>query len=191
LISIAAAGNTSDARLIKACRAGDQRAWATLVDRYKRLIYSIPFRYHFSPEDCADVFQAVCLELFSELDEIRSPDALRSWLMTVTSRKCQEWIERYSLPPQSESAEAVEQVTEPGRNIAEILHEAARDQDIREAIDQLQPRCQELIRLLFFSQPPQPYDAIAQRLGLATGSIGFIRGRCLQRLKNLLEERGL
>jgi RNA polymerase sigma factor (sigma-70 family) len=137
------------------------------------------------------VFQAVCLELFSALDEIREPEALRSWLMTVTSRKCQEWIQRYALSSPPGSAEAIEQLTEPGRNIAEILHEAARDQDIREAIDQLQPRCQELIRLLFYSQPPPPYEAIAQRLGLATGSVGFIRARCLQRLKNLLEKRGL
>ena len=27
-------------------------------------------------------------------------------------------------------------------------------------------------------------------LGLATGSIGFIRGRCLKRLKKLLEQKG-
>jgi len=122
------------------------------------------------------VFQAVCLELFSELDEIRSPEALRSWLMTVTSRKCQEWIQRYALPPQSESAEAVEQVTEPGRNIAEILHEAARDQDIREAIDQLQPRCQELIRLLVLLAAAATVRRHRAKARSGYGSIGFIRG---------------
>jgi hypothetical protein len=31
---------------------------------------------------------------------------------------------------------------------------------------------------------------VAKRLRLATGSIGFIRGRCLKRLKEILEEKG-
>ena len=48
-----------------------------------------------------------------------------------------------------------------------------------------------MIRLLFYEQPPLPYVEVARRLGLATGSIGFIRGRCLKRLQKELEEQGL
>ena len=47
-----------------------------------------------------------------------------------------------------------------------------------------------MIELLFFQQPPPPYSEVAQKLQLATGSIGFIRGRCLKRLKQILEEKG-
>jgi DNA-directed RNA polymerase specialized sigma24 family protein len=47
-----------------------------------------------------------------------------------------------------------------------------------------------MIDLLFFEQPPLRYAEVASRLGLAPGSIGFIRGRCLKRLKKYLEERG-
>ena len=61
---------------------------------------------------------------------------------------------------------------------------------VREAIDALPPRCREMIELLFFEQPPLPYAEVARRLNLAPGSIGFIRGRCLKRLKQILEERG-
>jgi DNA-directed RNA polymerase specialized sigma24 family protein len=42
--------------------------------------------------------------------------------------------------------------------------------------------------MLFFEQPPLPYEEVAKRLGLATGSIGFIRSRCLHRLQKLLQE---
>jgi hypothetical protein len=44
--------------------------------------------------------------------------------------------------------------------------------------------------MLFFEQPPVPYNEVAQKLGLATGSIGFIRGRCLSRLQKILGELG-
>ena len=62
---------------------------------------------------------------------------------------------------------------------------------LREAVARLPPRCQEMIRLLFYQQPPMSYRDLAARLGLATGSIGFIRGRCLKRLQRTLEEVGL
>jgi DNA-directed RNA polymerase specialized sigma24 family protein len=32
-----------------------------------------------------------------------------------------------------------------------------------------------------------PYAEVATRLGLAEGSIGFIRGRCLKKLRQTLE----
>jgi DNA-directed RNA polymerase specialized sigma24 family protein len=47
-----------------------------------------------------------------------------------------------------------------------------------------------MIELLFFASPPLPYAEVAKRLHLATGSIGFIRGRCLDRLKKILEGKG-
>ena len=48
-----------------------------------------------------------------------------------------------------------------------------------------------MIRLLVFTSPPVPYKEVARRLGLATGSIGFIRGRCLQRLQKNLDKQGI
>jgi hypothetical protein len=47
-----------------------------------------------------------------------------------------------------------------------------------------------MIELLFFESPPMPYAEVAKRLHLATGSIGFIRGRCLERLKKILDGKG-
>jgi hypothetical protein len=47
-----------------------------------------------------------------------------------------------------------------------------------------------MINLLFFQEPQVSYRDVARRLGLATGSIGFIRGRCLKRLQRTLEELG-
>lgn len=71
------------------------------------------------------------------------------------------------------------------------LEELERDQLVREAIFVLPERCRELIQLLFYSQPPLRYREVAEQLGLAIGSIGFIRGRCLKRLQKSLEKQGL
>jgi DNA-directed RNA polymerase specialized sigma24 family protein len=72
----------------------------------------------------------------------------------------------------------------------ETLQEVQQEQLVRDAIQKLSPRCAEMVRMLFFEQPPVPYNELAKRLGLATGSIGFIRGRCLDRLQKILAEMG-
>ncbi len=51
-------------------------------------------------------------------------------------------------------------------------------------------RCQRLVEMLFFEQPPRPYEEVARELGLAEGSIGFTRGKCLERLRKLVQEMG-
>ncbi|MBI3670315.1 MAG: sigma-70 family RNA polymerase sigma factor, partial [Acidobacteria bacterium] len=73
----------SDTRLVRECLAGNELAWAALIQKYKNLIYSIPFKYHAPPQEAADIFQAVCLELFSQLSKLRKTASLRSWLITV------------------------------------------------------------------------------------------------------------
>ena len=83
-----------------------------LLDRYKNLIYSIPVRYGAPPQDAADIFQAVCLDLFNELPRLRDADALQGWLIRVTTNKCYHW--KRSRPP-SESDRDEGDIEVPGR----------------------------------------------------------------------------
>jgi len=181
---------TGDARLVKACLNGDQEAWGILIDRYKRLIFSIALRYRATPEDAADIFQAVCLELFNELPRLRKTESLRSWLATVTTHRCFHWKQKRQASGADTETPDPEKLAEEIAVSPQLLEEIEREQILREAVERLSPRCREMIRLLFYETPPVPYAEVAQRLGLATGSIGFIRGRCLKRLQQILEEAG-
>ena len=184
----------SDAHLVRACLAGNERAWAILIDRYKRLIYSIPIKYGASPEDAADIFQAVCMEMFSELSNLRNAESLKAWLVTVASHQAYHWKKRRrssDVPIDDDDEERTPlQLASEEALAPEKLLEVEREQMLREAVAELNPRCAEMVRLLFYEQPPLPYTEVARRLGLATGSIGFIRGRCLKRLQKILEGMG-
>jgi RNA polymerase sigma factor (sigma-70 family) len=178
----------SEERLVKECLEGSEAAWSALIDRYKNLISSVPIKYRFSREEVADVFQAVCVELLSELPKIREPKALPKWILMVAAHKC------YHLKNQGRREQ---QKTEDfGKTLENalpaeaeaIVQQAESEQRIREAIASLPSRCQELIRLLFFEEPARPYDEVARMLGLARGSIGFTRQRCLDRLRRRLNE---
>jgi RNA polymerase sigma factor (sigma-70 family) len=181
----------SDERLVGACLGGDERAWSVLVEKYKNLIYSIAIRRGASPDEAADLFQTVWVDVHKELASLRKRGSLRSWLISVTRHKCDDWrqdqLRESRRRSDSADIEADDQLaTEPVS-----LDELERDQLVREAIFALPERCRELIQLLFYSQPPSRYREVAQRLGLAVGSIGFTRGRCLKRLQRSLERSGL
>jgi RNA polymerase sigma factor (sigma-70 family) len=176
----------TNTRLVEECLRGNEQAWNALVERYKDLVFSIPLRYGAPRQDAADIFQAVWLDLFNELPRLRDAEALQSWLVRVTANKCYHWKKRQSTPTDVEEIE----IASNGGLASDVLAELEREQILREAVAQLPPRCREMIELLFFQQPPLPYADVAQRLKLAPGSIGFIRGRCLKRLKDILEAKG-
>jgi len=179
----------SDDRLVRACLSGHEEAWSALIHKYKNLVYSIPVKYGASPEDAADIFQSVCLELFSELPHLRKRAALRSWLITVTVHQSFHWKRKVQRRAEQDLTDVDEERL--GMDPApDLIEQVEREQILREAVAQLPTRCQEIIRLLFFEQPQLPYRDLAKRLGLATGSIGFIRGRCLKRLQQVLEKSG-
>jgi RNA polymerase sigma factor (sigma-70 family) len=179
-----------DREIVQGCLQGREEDWNLLIDKYKNLIFSIPIRYGFSREESADIFQSVCLELLHELPKVREPKALPKWLMQVTAHKCfHSKRQRNRLVSQDDEEVQIPESSVPAQ--AEIdLREIEEEQILRNAMAELQPRCRELIHMLFYEEPRRPYQQVAESLGLATGSIGLLRQKCLDRLKARLEALG-
>jgi RNA polymerase sigma factor (sigma-70 family) len=177
-----------DERLITACLNGDSEAWSALVSKYDRLIFSIPIKLGLSRDDASDIFQQVCFGLVSELARLRDPKSLPAWLIKVTSSRCFELMRQHGR--HKALSEAQGSWLAETRTAEHLLHECEREQMIREAIQATRPRCRELIEMLFFESPPLSYEETAKRLKIATGSVGFIRMRCLRKLRKALEEKG-
>jgi RNA polymerase sigma factor (sigma-70 family) len=180
----------TDDRLVRACLDGHDQAWAALIEKYKNLIYSVPLKYGTSPSDAADVFQSVCLKLYSELPKLRQSAALRGWLLAVTTHETFHTHKKQRRRGEQALTDFEETQLGSDPRAVPVIEEAEKEQVLRDAVRALSPRCQEIVRLLFYEEPPVPYRDLAKRLGLATGSIGFIRGRCLKHLQRALEKAG-
>jgi RNA polymerase sigma factor (sigma-70 family) len=185
-------GGEKDERLVQQCLLGDQQAWAELVRTYRGLVYAIAARFGATRDDAADIFQAVCIEVLNSLSQLKNARALRSWLITLTVRQSLLWKRRRFNHVDLDDMEA-EQAAEIAFNpdLPSAVSRSEQEQMVRDGVAQLPARSAELVRLLFFEQPPLPYEEVARRLGLATGSIGFIRGRTLIKLRKILAEAGL
>jgi RNA polymerase sigma factor (sigma-70 family) len=182
-------GSRDDNRLVQECLKGSEEAWSALIDKYKNLIFSIPIKYGLSPEEATDIFQEVCLALLSELSQLREPRALAAWLIQMTSHKCFRWQRERRRYGETEIQEQM-QPGEPPKLPEELLREIECEQILREALTEVSPHCKRLIELLFLESPALPYDDVARILGVAKGSIGATRMRCLERLRRQLEKKG-
>jgi RNA polymerase sigma factor (sigma-70 family) len=178
-----------DTRLVKECLGGNQEAWSSLVDKYKALIYSIPVKYGLPSQEAADVFQSTCLELLARLPELREPRALPKWLMQVAHHECYRLKRQGQRVISRDGNDALPEPETPA--IAEtLLQQTQAEQLLREAMSALTPQCRRLVEMLFFEASPRPYTEVAAALGLAVGSIGFTRQKCIERLRLRLEELG-
>lgn len=179
----------TDTRLVRECLRGNEHAWSLMIDKYKSLIYSIPVRYGLPPHEASEIFQATCVELLTRLPELREPRALPKWLMQVAHHECYRWKrQQQRVVSRDGQADLPEPEVPP---IAEnLVQQTQEEQMLREALSSLSPQCHRLVELLFLETPSRPYSEVARELGLAVGSIGFTRQKCVERLRRKLDELG-
>ncbi len=186
----------SDADLLAACRDGRQAAWAALVRRYQRLVYTVPRRAGLGEAQAADVFQFAFARLFEHLHRIAEPSRVQAWLVTTAKRETLRLINEsrrfVDLVPAGDADDAAEHPLErlPDESpLPEALLDDLQQQDrVRRAVERLDPKSRLFCELLFLQEDPLPYGEIAARLGMAEGSIGPTRARCLEKLRKLLRD---
>lgn len=174
------------ALLVRLAADGDKRAWERLVDQYSKLIWSITAEYRLVESDAADVAQTTWLRLLEHIDRIQYPDRVGSWLAATARNECLRSLAARKRVVLGHDTDAMEEAHAPAAEVDERLLAAERDQTVRDAMSRLPHRWQRLLEMLM-ADPPVPYTEISDQLGLPVGSIGPTRGRCLARLRVLLQ----
>ena len=178
----------SDEQLIAACRSGDSNAWDSLVERYERLIYTVPSRYGLTPSEIDDVFQSVWLSLLKNLDKLREPDRVSAWLVTTARREC--WERRRGADYERTVTSNLDTflLDREGEEMPpeEVVTTYREYQTLQSGMEQLGERCRRLLWLLYYDTNVPSYADVAGTLDMPIGSIGPMRARCLKKLKGVL-----
>lgn len=174
------------AALVRRAAAGDMTAWERLVEQYARLIWSITGEFKLVESDAADVAQTTWLRLLEHIDRIQYPDRVGSWLASTARHECLRAVAaRKRIVLSHDEVDLVDTAA----NVPEVderLLADERAQSVRDAMSRLPRRSQRLLELLM-ADPPTSYTEISDELGIPVGSIGPTRGRCLARLRVLLQ----
>lgn len=174
------------ALLVRGAAAGDKDSWERLVDQFSRLIWSITAEFRLVESDAADVVQTTWLRLLEHIGRLQYPDRVGSWLAATARHECLRSLAARKRLVIGHDQNDMEETPAPGPEVDERLLAMERDQIVRDAMSNLPNRWQRLLEMLM-ADPPVPYTEISDELGLPVGSIGPTRGRCLARLRVLLE----
>lgn len=171
-----------DATLVAQCAQGNPIAWRVLVERYHRLIYTIPYRMGLDPADADDVFQITFSRLAENIERLQAPERVRAWLVTTARRVALNLATRTR---HHEDETALATVADPAPLPPDELHRLEEAQLVRIALARLGDRCRALLEQLYYpdeGEEKRTYDEVAETLGVPIGSIGPTRLRCLKKL---------
>lgn len=174
------------ASLVRHAAGGDKQAWECLVDQFSRLIWSITADFRLVESDAADVVQTTWLRLLEHIGRLEYPERVGSWLAATARNECLRSLAAHKRLVLGHDRHGMEQAPAPGPEVDERLLASERDKVVRDAMSSLPKRWQRLLDMLM-ADPPVSYTDISDELGLPIGSIGPTRGRCLARLRVLLQ----
>ena len=173
------------ASLVGEARQGSEEALGQIVTELTPMLWQVARAAGLSAGDAEDVVQTVWMRLIAHLDDIHTSAALTGWLV-ITARR-EAWrvraVERRQLPADQE---LFTELPDGGPGSEEQVIMDDQRHALWTAVGRLSARCQELMRIIAFAPRPD-YAAVAAELGMAVGSIGPTRGRCLAKLRALLE----
>lgn len=177
-----------DEELVVACRTGDDKAWDVLVERYERLVYTVPARYGLTPSEIDDVFQSVWLSLLKNLEKLREPDRISAWLVTTARREC--WERRRGADYERTVTTDLDTLLmdREGNELPpeEVVATYRQYQTLEQGMENLGDRCRRLLQLLYYDTSVPSYADVAEIMDMPIGSIGPMRARCLKKLRGIL-----
>jgi RNA polymerase sigma-70 factor, ECF subfamily len=174
----------SDAELVAQCLAGETAAFDLLVERHRKPIYQVCYRFTGNHEDASDLAQDVFLRAYRALATFKGNSAFGTWLYRVAVNVClnQKALKRLPTEPIDRR-----EITDPGTDAADrqvIRKESAAA--VRAAISRLPGKQRATMILRMYQE--LPHEEIASILGSSVGAVKANFFHALANLKKLLRE---
>jgi len=74
--------------VVARCLAGDTAAFAQLVERYERVLFSVALRMLGNPEDARDATQDAFVKVFQRLHDYKPEHRFFSWIYRILTNEC-------------------------------------------------------------------------------------------------------
>jgi RNA polymerase sigma-70 factor, ECF subfamily len=173
--------------LVDACRAGRPGAFDLIVERHRRAVYLLCYRFVGSHEDASDLSQDVFLRAFRGLRSFRGQSTLATWLYRIGVNVCLNRVgAKDTLRKLTEPIETQQFVDVRAELPSDLMLKNERTARVRAAIAQL-PRKQRAT-LILRTYHEMSHQEIADVLGSSVGAVKANFFHALGNLKKLLAE---
>jgi len=125
---------TSDVNLIEQTLNGDTNAFGTLVKKYQSAVYGLVFHITGSFSDAEDLAQESFIKAYENLNTLRERNRFASWLKTIATNVCNDWLRRQSARNSFAEAKGEQYVAESMTKSAPMPDEEIETQELRRVV---------------------------------------------------------
>ncbi len=177
----------SDIDLIEQTLAGNQSAYADLVKRHQRFVFTLAMRFTKSREDAEEIAQDCFIKAYRALASYNAQAKFTTWLYTIVYNTAMTFLRKKRVATDSMDDEAtfIQVENHESAYDADNVENKSRSFYLNQAIEQLLPDDATIITLFYKGE--QSLEEIAQTMGMETNTVKVKLFRARQRLKEKLE----
>jgi RNA polymerase sigma-70 factor (ECF subfamily) len=172
----------SEPDLLEACLAGRPGAFDLVVERHRRAIYQLCYRFVSNHEDASDLSQEVFLRAYRGLGRFRGGSSLATWLHRIAVNVCLNHVA--ARKPANEPLEESRHVDVHRTAADDALLQSERAAIVWRAIGELPPRQRATLILRMYHD--MSHQEIARTLGSSVGTVKANFFHALNKLKKVL-----
>ncbi len=183
-----------DKQLIARALQGDQKAYETLLNKYRSLVFTIMMKMVRNPQEAEDLTQEAFIKAFHSLPSFKEEFAFSTWLMKIATNNCIDFLRKRKLKTRSIHEPVKYKDEELERSLPaqdptpeKTLLQEERRRIIEEAIQELPDRYRHVI--LLRHKEEKSYEEIADILGLPLGTVKAQIFRAREMLNQKLKDK--
>jgi RNA polymerase sigma factor (sigma-70 family) len=183
-----------DLMLVEKAKSGEEKAFASLMNRYRDSIYFMLLKMVNNPSDAEDLTIEAFGKAFHNIDSFTPDFAFSTWLFKIATNNCIDFIRKKltSPSPVDQLAEDLDDLTVNIQSDLpdpeEVLINDQKIAVLRDIVNQLKPRYRRLIELRYYKE--YSYEEIANELRMPIGTVKAQLYRAKSLLYNIFIKTG-
>jgi RNA polymerase sigma-70 factor (ECF subfamily) len=184
----------NDLLLVEKAKKGNEKAFASLMNRYRDSIYYMLLKMVNNPADAEDLTIEAFGKAFRNIDSYTPKYAFSTWLFKIASNNCVDFIRKKQGNPtpldhlQDNLDNLTVNIQSDMPDPEESLINHQKIAALKDIVNQLKPRYKELIELRYYKE--YSYEEIASELNLPIGTVKAQLHRAKTLLYNILIKTG-
>ncbi|MFT4093693.1 MAG: RNA polymerase sigma-70 factor [Niabella sp.] len=177
--------HTPDEALLSLIAQGDEKAFATLFERYRNTLYNYLIKITKTKETAEEMVLDVFLKIWTAKAALEEISHFEAFLFRVAHNQAIDFLRQSQRSKQAQAVIWADMQYLRAAMADEKLLKADTEQAIKEAVSQLSPQRQEVFRLS--REEYLSYDEIAERLQLSRFTVRNHLSAALQFIRSHLD----
>jgi len=176
----------SDIELIEQTLAGNQAAYADLIKRHQRFVFTLAMRFSKNREDAEEIAQDCFIKAYRSLSSFQRQSKFSTWLYSIVYTTAMTFLRKKRVDTDSIDDEStyIQLENHSGFDVNSAENKS-RSYYLNQAIAQLLPDDAAIISLFYMGE--QSLEEIGQALNMEANTVKVKLFRARQRLKEKLE----